>query len=649
MDEIKTNIVALNAETAETMSEQDAYIELPEDYQGPIAPENRIPGDILRAIFSLCLPGGCERGMIRASEAPMLLSHVCRHWRALALDTPTLWSYLYLFFPSYPDGDMVRILHGFRRNALGNQSTAKDDKQGAEESLKQAEEAWTKNMQGQAQLVSLWLSRAKGCPLHFVVVEGPGPTVPKAYTHWQGPDESPVKILLDLVQRASERWQSLSLMANIGSPLESLFTLPPERTAQLDLLYLRWYELFPSQEAGEPAIPVITTVRSQNLSRLCLHNFTNNFSQIPARWNTLTELSLFGLPFVSFSATPAVLLSATAALKILSQCSALVRCELQIASPFENQQPGALPNIADELGTSSTLIRLGSLQSLTVIEDCFVPIPEFYQALDVPSLCSLVWGSSYSHVEAGVAVPKPSILPLLKNWGHQLTSLEFPNSKLLVDDFLSCLGLVPGLTRLTVTLSALQRSNQPSTNFNPPSALEHAPNTGAPSVASRRDATHPSTKWRSEWLPRLYTTGDALCPNLKVLRVTTKFPQDIDIDALHTLVSGRNSHADFTPFKRVIIRFSLEGDSRLRELEERTHTILRNWRDVFDDWFGAADVVQVKWKKAEEEVFEAGSRSVLPATNAGLRVPAILPGYIRTPLQSPWEYRSFQYEDNKVE
>ncbi|KAF8873780.1 hypothetical protein BD779DRAFT_1568848 [Infundibulicybe gibba] len=50
--------------------------------------------DVLRKIFVLCLPSGPVRIPLMGSEPRLVLSHVCSSWRALALHTPELWSYL---------------------------------------------------------------------------------------------------------------------------------------------------------------------------------------------------------------------------------------------------------------------------------------------------------------------------------------------------------------------------------------------------------------------------------------------------------------------------------------------------------------------------------------------------------------------------
>ncbi|KAJ6561761.1 hypothetical protein B0H19DRAFT_87398 [Mycena capillaripes] len=47
------------------------------------------------AVFPVCLPADRNANMSSA-EAPLLLWHVCRSWRNVALSTPRLWASLHI-------------------------------------------------------------------------------------------------------------------------------------------------------------------------------------------------------------------------------------------------------------------------------------------------------------------------------------------------------------------------------------------------------------------------------------------------------------------------------------------------------------------------------------------------------------------------
>ncbi|KIM86640.1 hypothetical protein PILCRDRAFT_815871 [Piloderma croceum F 1598] len=60
-----------------------------------LSPVQRLPPELLGAIFELCLPINCyKKGVHRAV---MLPSHICRHWRSVALSIPRLWSKIVLY------------------------------------------------------------------------------------------------------------------------------------------------------------------------------------------------------------------------------------------------------------------------------------------------------------------------------------------------------------------------------------------------------------------------------------------------------------------------------------------------------------------------------------------------------------------------
>src|ERR1700733_15289970 len=55
-----------------------------------LSPIRRLPPELLGEIFRYCLPQNYhEKG---DHKAVMLPSHVCKHWRDVALSTPTLWT-----------------------------------------------------------------------------------------------------------------------------------------------------------------------------------------------------------------------------------------------------------------------------------------------------------------------------------------------------------------------------------------------------------------------------------------------------------------------------------------------------------------------------------------------------------------------------
>lgn len=68
-----------------TVREQD------EHKSTPLHPIARLPSEVLSLVFLNCLP---HAPTFSPKSAPLLLTHVCSSWRALALSTPALWDTL---------------------------------------------------------------------------------------------------------------------------------------------------------------------------------------------------------------------------------------------------------------------------------------------------------------------------------------------------------------------------------------------------------------------------------------------------------------------------------------------------------------------------------------------------------------------------
>jgi hypothetical protein len=72
-------------------------------HQALISPIRRASEDVLREIFLACLPTA-HNAIMHPSEAPILLSRICSHWRAIAHNTPMLWRSMHISLPFVYDG-----------------------------------------------------------------------------------------------------------------------------------------------------------------------------------------------------------------------------------------------------------------------------------------------------------------------------------------------------------------------------------------------------------------------------------------------------------------------------------------------------------------------------------------------------------------
>ncbi|KAF7346054.1 F-box domain-containing protein [Mycena sanguinolenta] len=79
--------------------------------QQPNSPVHTIPCEITAEIFVHCLPTsyGWEWNIASQREAPMLLSHVCRDWREIALCMPALWTNMEFSVDNTHSHEIVRV------------------------------------------------------------------------------------------------------------------------------------------------------------------------------------------------------------------------------------------------------------------------------------------------------------------------------------------------------------------------------------------------------------------------------------------------------------------------------------------------------------------------------------------------------------
>ncbi|KAF8954140.1 hypothetical protein BDZ97DRAFT_1928691 [Flammula alnicola] len=95
----ETDTAVENSITEGAPASAQAVYDMPLKYGKPVwvSPEKQFPFDdtppeILAVIFSHCLPGADDRGLMLVPEVLFELSSVCRSWRDIIQGTPTLWS-----------------------------------------------------------------------------------------------------------------------------------------------------------------------------------------------------------------------------------------------------------------------------------------------------------------------------------------------------------------------------------------------------------------------------------------------------------------------------------------------------------------------------------------------------------------------------
>ncbi|KAJ7127676.1 hypothetical protein C8R44DRAFT_99150 [Mycena epipterygia] len=83
----------------ETTRKRDKLKQFIDAHLSLVSPARRLPDDIVRAIFTACLPSA-RNPTITSDEAPLLLCQLCRAWRSIALTTPRIWARIHIVVPA---------------------------------------------------------------------------------------------------------------------------------------------------------------------------------------------------------------------------------------------------------------------------------------------------------------------------------------------------------------------------------------------------------------------------------------------------------------------------------------------------------------------------------------------------------------------
>ncbi|KAJ7489447.1 hypothetical protein FB451DRAFT_1023911 [Mycena latifolia] len=104
---LSLNSVHLRSVVAETTAQiaqlQEKRQNAQRQLDSIVYPVLTLPPEITSEIFLHCLPTSYtdrEWNSVESSEAPMLLSHVCRRWREVAISTHALWAAIEFNAPS---------------------------------------------------------------------------------------------------------------------------------------------------------------------------------------------------------------------------------------------------------------------------------------------------------------------------------------------------------------------------------------------------------------------------------------------------------------------------------------------------------------------------------------------------------------------
>ncbi|KAL0569779.1 hypothetical protein V5O48_012190 [Marasmius crinis-equi] len=102
----KAELFSIREKLAKLQARSDQLEFLITQHRALTSPMGRMPDDILREIFVRCLP--IEVLPARdLSEAPFLLTRICRSWREVAITTPALWNSIHILLPTVFRHDLL--------------------------------------------------------------------------------------------------------------------------------------------------------------------------------------------------------------------------------------------------------------------------------------------------------------------------------------------------------------------------------------------------------------------------------------------------------------------------------------------------------------------------------------------------------------
>ncbi|KAK7031033.1 hypothetical protein VNI00_013823 [Paramarasmius palmivorus] len=260
ISEPEKQVQLLNEKISQLQAERNRLQKFIDNHRALLSPARRLPRDIIAEVFLHCLPVD-QLPTCDASEAPLVLTTVCRSWREIAITTPRLWRAIHFILPphyEYTINDKVRELFHLRKEGL-----------------------------------QLWLSRTGSVPLtiscYGLPLESKPWTIREALT-------AMYTEYLEILSQYSARWKTLYL-SNIPRELLSPFqVLKANDVPLLSALSLEangfefgrhWTPV-----SGDLEHPLHNITRTSSLRVLSLLREWADTFTFPICWSNLTELHL---------------------------------------------------------------------------------------------------------------------------------------------------------------------------------------------------------------------------------------------------------------------------------------------------------------------------------------------------------------------
>ncbi|TEB25820.1 hypothetical protein FA13DRAFT_1737963 [Coprinellus micaceus] len=382
VDGIDGEIAKLDRRRNELVEQKRYHLEYIDKHREIISPARRLHPDILLTIFLLLASApepSWEHPLRTDGPIPaVVLSHVCRQWRELAVRSPLLWAYINISLPPFPIKTSPAV-EGLTQGELEQYSAQ----------LSQ----WKRRLAALCVQADLFVERSQGCPLHilFEAVD------PRLSEDLSAEDDETHKecwrAIFQPVLRAkggsSNQCQSLRIRIKMSNPLSPLITLlafPQMKNKELRHLELE-----------------ITYENTETSREELWEGLANKINLIDAPITSLTAR----MPFVDIR-------------RIHAGWSRLTSLSIGSPSPTAHFGPQDALNFQgirrQSVAPEQTAVSLPKLEGLTIRGSA--PDVEFAAILDTPSLKRL----SAMH---DTDVDQSAVVEWVRRYGAQLTDVSF--------------------------------------------------------------------------------------------------------------------------------------------------------------------------------------------------------------------------------
>ncbi|KAK7038850.1 hypothetical protein VNI00_010480 [Paramarasmius palmivorus] len=417
LDSLDKKIVHLQDVLRGFISQRDAIRSYVDQHRAIISHFRRLPADVIREIFIQCLP--TNHYPVRSiTQAPLLLTRICRFWREIAISTPQLWNIIHVHIPQLvAEVDLEAHLSLIHKRKDG---------------------------------VERWLKRSGTLPISLSFSVDARPLFYFDTSHHAQHNmtrarrmEHTMAFVAMLFQFAS-RWKLISFRVPLSVLIATSSQIVGPRTDIAPRLEFFELDIVSDNAFGEePQFGSTHAINAGNeinrfpaVRRIRVYNDMQSPLLLLLTWHNLVEVvfhPLNGIPPIQ-------------ALKILSMtCQNLEKCSMSIRVPWGTNDRG---DILIEL-PKLRILRLAFYKHLHQDPDLNLlqhsDLRDFFQQIHAPSLTELSVVARFA-----VDMPEVPFLSFLGRSSLHLKTLRI-NIPLAEQTLIQCLRLCPSISVLSVT------------------------------------------------------------------------------------------------------------------------------------------------------------------------------------------------------